>query len=215
MPFVPAPPDFKSITPRFYPWSAGTPIIRVHKSVYPATDFNPGTAGGIAGRFHFFDDPSGKTVPILYGAESNDAAIAETLFRDVPLTGPGRILLKSRFRELSIATIAANRDLTLVELFGHGLRRLGVRPDQLTATEASEYQFTTLWAKALHDSFDTTDGLIWMSRHFNASKAIMLFGDRVVDADLTVLNAGIPLAAPGVGLTMVHEAANKADITII
>jgi hypothetical protein len=215
MPVVPPPPDFTSSKPRIFIWGNGRPIIRVHKTIYAATEFSPGAAAGIAGRFHFFQDSAGMTVSVLYGAETEDAAIAETIFRDVPVMGPSRILLKSKLTDLSIATIVSKRDLKLAELFGFGLRRLGVRPEQLTATEASEYQFTVPCAKALYDAFDTMDGFIWMSRHFNASKAMVIFGSRVSSAELETIEASIPLAVPGPGLTKVYEAANKADITIV
>ncbi len=77
---VPAPPA--TIEPRFSTWRKEDRFFRVFRLEFRATEFNPG-GSGVRGRFHFFANAAGAVVPILYGADGEEAAIAETVFRDV------------------------------------------------------------------------------------------------------------------------------------
>src|SRR6185436_4387604 len=163
---VPPPPDFRRIAPLFAAWGRGEPLIRVFNHGYAPDAFNPGSGGGVRGRFHFFNDSAGSVVPAMYGSDREDGAIAETVFHDVPVRAAARVVLQSRLATLSIATLAPRRDLRLVELLGFGLQRLQVRADELTSTESAEYPDTVRWAQAIHASFTDVDGLVWMSRQF-------------------------------------------------
>lgn len=70
--------------------SAGTVLHRVHRTSHPAAAFHPGRAPARpTARFSFFGDPP---VPTLYAAETVDAALSETVLREVPVQG-GTILL--------------------------------------------------------------------------------------------------------------------------
>jgi hypothetical protein len=211
---VPQPADFRRVTPLFATWPSGVPIIRVFNHDYAPNAFNPGEGGGVRGRFHFFVGGRGFVVPVMYGSEVDDGAIAETVFHDVPIRGAGRIVLESRLAKLSIVILSPVRDLRIVELFGFGLERLGLRPEELTSTEAAAYPGTADWARALHGAFGDVDGLVWMSRRFNAAKAVVLFGDRVSFADLAVRAPPIPLAF-GPGRIQLDDAANRAGIAIV
>src|ERR1043165_8354964 len=117
---VPEPPP--RLHPRTMTWAPGRPLVRLHPLDRDATAFS--TGGGVTGRFHFFHRADGLSVPALYAAENNDAAIAETLFRDVPLSGLLKVVPRTRLAGLALSTIEPARDLTLVELLGNGLRRL-------------------------------------------------------------------------------------------
>jgi hypothetical protein len=209
---VPAPPDFRRVTPLVETWPAGVALSRVYDNRFDPNAFNPGKGGG--GRFHFFTDPAGVVVPALYGSDQEDGALSETVFHDVPVRGPGRIVLESRLDPLSIVALAPGRELRLVQLLGFGLQRLGIRAEQLTSTEAAKYPSTVRWAQALHAALPDADGLVWMSRQFNAARAVALFGDRVDPADLQVLAPPLPLSI-GRGRMMVDDAANRAGITIV
>jgi hypothetical protein len=212
---VPAPPDFRTITPLFHVWEQGEPIVRVYNSRFGENEFNPGRAGaGVRGRFHFFPDAADKLVPVLYGSELHEGAIAETIFHDVPVRSPVRTVAETRLNEVTIVTLEPRRDLRLVELLGFGLRRLQLEPGDLTATHPTAYPQTVLWAQALHRSFADIDGLVWMSKQFNAACALILFGDRVRQADLAVARSALPLRA-GPGRKLVDEAANRAGIVIV
>lgn len=192
----------------------GREIHRVFDHHYPADRFNPGKHTAVEGRFHFFEDPTGRRVPVLYGAAGDEAAIAETVFHDVPVRGPGRVVLEQRIEPLSLCRLRPTRDLTLIALHGFGLRRLGVRATELTDTEASQYSRTVPWVRALHHAEPTADGLAWMSRQHNSQKAVMLFGDRVSSDELHLQWGPQPLIT-GPGRRVLDAAANLCDIAII
>lgn len=162
------------------------------------------------GRFHFFSDDRGVTVPILYAADTDDAAIAETVFRDV--RSGGRVS-RSRLAGLALVRLTFQRELMLVELHGYGLKHLHLHPNDLTSTAPTEYAHTVAWAKALHAAAPAAQGLVWMSHQFNSSRALILFGDRVAEDTLT---AGRPMPLSfGAGLNVVERCANEAGITIV
>lgn len=204
---VPAPPAV--LDPRLAIWRKDERFLRVHRLEFRATEFNPG-GSGVRGRFHFFTSAAGTVVPILYGADGEDAAIAETIFRDVR---SGGVIFRSRLAGMGLAELRPNRDLRLIELLGYGLKQLDLHPHQLTSTDPTEYGSTVAWAKALHAAESEADGLVWMSHQFNTRRALMLFGDRVLEGDLTG-GATAPLSF-GAGLNAVERCANEAGITIV
>lgn len=210
---MPDPPDLEVTSPVLWRWDAGAPFTRVYDLNYPASAFNPGKRTTAVGRFHFFRDTRRKRMPVLYGAEGEDAAISETIFHDAPV-GRGRAFVPAhRLKDKALHWIQPGPDLMLVELLGHGLRRLGLRPENLTDTEIDQYGRTVTWAQALHRSLPDIDGLIWISRQFNAERALVLFGDRVDEAELEPMGPAVPLEV-GPGREIVDRAANRAGIVI-
>jgi hypothetical protein len=113
-----------------------------------------------------------------------------------------------------VSTIAARRELTLIQLHSHGLTRLGISQSDLTGSEAWQYPRTVAWAAALHARQEGADGLIWVSRKFNTSFALVLFGDRVLRSDLEVVEPPVPLFR-GSGYAEVERVAELAGITIL
>lgn len=212
-PFTPDPPDFTRVAPIIQDWPARREILRVHNLDHPPNRFNPGERTEPRGRFHFFEDVGGARVPVLYGAKGEDAAIAETVFHDARL-GPDAVVPERRLARLGLARLRPRRDLHLVELLGHGLRRLGLRARNLTDTDAIAYPRTVAWARALHAALPDIDGLLWMSRQFNAENALVLYGDRVAETDLEVVARPQPLFT-GAGRHVVEVAAARAGVTII
>lgn len=148
-------------------------LFRVHTKTRTGHQFNPGM--GAPTRFAYFGDPA---VPVLYAASTEQAAIAESLLHDVPLTG-GR-LMPSAYRDKRMSRLGINRELRLASFLGLGLRRLGVSADQVTTTAAAHYDRTVLWAQAAHAA--GFDGLVYMSRQCNSDRAYVFFGDRAEDA---------------------------------
>ena len=117
-------------------------------------------------------------VPVLYAADTEQGALAESLLHDVPTTG-GRLTYDA-YADSVMGRLAVRRALRLASLRGLGLRRLGVSARELTDTEASEYPRTVAWAAAAHTA--GFDGLAWTSRLCNDTRAVVLFGDRCGDA---------------------------------
>lgn len=162
--------------------ATGTELFRVFDTdrspVPTVTDFNRGWEG--PSRFAFFGHPQ---VPVLYAAQSEEAAICETILHNVPL-GPGRIAFDDVSSRVC-ATLAPTRDLKLASLMGDGLRVLGTEAKYVTSTMASQYPRTVRWAEAAHGA--GFDGVVWMSNRRNTDKAYVLFGDRVLASDLVAL----------------------------
>lgn len=152
-------------------WPAGQPLYRVHGNQHHAAEFNPGT--GNPTRWAFFGDP---VVPVLYVAETEEAAVSESILHDLPLTG-ARVFPEDYLDRVA-GRLTCDRDLRLAQFAGGGLRRLGARSATLTDTDADTYADTVRWAEAAW-THRGCDGILWMSRHWNTSRAIVLFGDRV------------------------------------
>jgi RES domain len=152
---------------------AGHLLYRVFTADRKPTEFNPGV--GAATRFGFFGKP---VVPIMYAAETEEAAVAETLLHNVP--PEGGVLSYDRYSTKALALLKVTRDLHLAVLHGIDLRRLKVTADDVTSSPASTYPATVRWAEAAHGC--GVDGMVWMSRLCNNTKAYVFFGDRCAGA---------------------------------
>lgn len=209
--FPPAPPEPSALDPLVSVWSAGKPLARVHDRRFGPASVNP---GGGRGRFHPFTREDGAPVPTLYAADSVDGALSETAFRAVPVRGPARRLAAARLGPLRLSVLVPGRDLRLAALHGHGLRRLGLTRRELIDTEASAYERTVPWAAALHAAPIGLDGLEWVSRQHDTSRAVLLFGDRIAPGVLSVRSGPIALDR-GPGWDLVLRAAEEAGILIV
>lgn len=150
---------------------AGQGLYRVHNNTRTVTDFNPGS--GPRTRFAFFGDP---VVPVLYSATSEEAAVAESLLHDIPLSGG--VLRSSEYRERVLSRFTVRRDMRLASLHGLGLRRLNVSNSEVVDIHGpGVYERTVAWAEAAHDA--GFDGVEWMSSKCNNARAQVLFGDRI------------------------------------
>jgi RES domain len=144
-------------------------LYRVFTNTRPATDFNPGV--GAPTRFGFFGKP---VVPIMYAADTEEAVVAETLLHDIPVEGGN--LLWDDYSRKALALLEVIRDLRLAVLHRMKLRQLGVGPEDVTSSPASTYADTVHWADAAHAT--GVDGMVWMSRLCNNTKAYVFFGDK-------------------------------------
>jgi hypothetical protein len=210
---APWPPDDPgALDPLFVRMTSGSRLFRVHGGDLAAGELNPGV--GLGGRFHFIQDAVGAPVPSLYGAFSESAALAETVFHDVPVRPSERRWLAAwKLEGLMLSELRTRRDLTLVELYHPGLGRLGLEPAELTATPPSQYPRTRAWAQALHRASEA-DGLVWMSRLHNTERVCAFFGDRVSEEGFEVVGIPLPLGY-GRGFAMVIEQAEAAGITVV
>ncbi len=164
----------------------GTVIFRVASNARGANIFNAGFGGRT--RFALFGSSSlrikaaSPVVPILYGAQSIDAVICESLLHDIPQSGG---LLRPRAYSDKIgARLVTGRDLRLASFMGLGLKHLKVEQSHLIDTPPTTDQETVVWAQAAHHA--GFDGVVWMSRRCNSDRAYVLFGDRVGPDDLTI-----------------------------
>ncbi len=210
-PVVPAPPP--KLAPRVVTWPASQRFYRVFDLAHPPTQFNPGRIDAVRGRFHFFRNTNEEIVPVLYAAEIEDAAIAETILQLSAQHGRRGWIRSDKLQRRAIVSITPAMDLRLIELCGTGLQKLRLLPEEITSTRPSEYPRTVQWAKALHAAASDAHGLVWMSHQFNTSKALILFGDRI---DESTLVAGAPVAlAVGSGRLLLEHAIRSAGLSII
>lgn len=194
--------------------SEGVELFRVHSTDLDADRFNP--RYGVGGRFHFVlqSGDGEREVPALYAAEGLEAALAETVFHDVPIRPKaGRRLAFRKLGGRALSSIRTRRQLRLVELHHPGISWLQLEPRDLTDTDPSEYPRTRSWVQRLHDAADH-EGLVWRSRLYNEQKAYTFFGDRVSSDDLEVTSDPVPLDR-GRGLELVYEVAESLGITVV
>lgn len=193
-------------------WLAGHPIVRCHEVTMGATEFNTSDASR---RFRPVRN-GGVIVPTLYGADLIEGALSETVFHDVPVRGAARRIQHKALVLMVRSTVIPRRDLRLVRLHGAGLGRLGVTHGELIETGSADYHRTATWGQALYD-LGGYDGLVWRSRQFNDSYALMLWGDRVnrfMHLEVDPSNAPLLLYG-GVGLDEVQRLADDAGITVV
>jgi RES domain len=150
----------------------------------------------------------------LYGAENDAGAVAEHVFRPVPIGDAVRRVRRARLVPVMMSTLRCKRALRLASLHGNGLRRLRTTRVQLIDSEADQYPILATWGQALHDCSAAPDGIVWRSRHYDDAYVFVLLGDRVRRSDLEVAEPPVPLAI-GRGLEQVMALAEQAGITIV
>ena len=185
---------------------AGTVMRRLHENRFRTSEFNPGPKG--AGRFHFFGTPH---IPVLYTAASEEAAVAETLLRNIPMTG-GHIP-HGDYENKVMAALEIQRPVRLASFLGTDLRALRVGPEQLTTTPGANYPQTRKWAQAAHAA--GFDGIAWMSRQDNSDRAYMFFGDRVLETDFGVVPGSGRLFALGSDLDWLIDFCTPLHIEVL
>lgn len=169
----------------FLTWQATRPIYRVHKLRYGPAQFNGSGVGNA--RFSPIAGTDGKPIPTLYGGETFQGALMETVFHDVPHLPGFKSYDKRNLDQERISIISPVRDLVLVNLSGKALRKLGIPRSKLLESGPAKYPSTRLWAEALHRQCPEADGLCWVSRQDDEAHALVLFGDRVRRGDLHTL----------------------------
>ncbi len=163
-------------------WEKDKAMHRIHKDLYQGKAFNPGVAGNA--RFSPIKDSEGNSIPTLYGGDTFACAAMESVFHDVPFAAGAKIYDKHKLDGQLYSVLAPTVDLRLVDLSSIALRKLGVQRKDLIDTEKDRYPETRLWAEAIHSQDEKLQGLCWVSRQDDQSRAVVLFGDRI---DLAVL----------------------------
>lgn len=214
---VPAPGDPSDLSPLEHIWPKGDDMHRCYNIHYGAREYFGGDSGK-RGRFHPIYPTSGSTsLPVLYGADDEFGALSETVFHDVPVRGVKQVQY-AKLMHRALIRLTPTRDLRLIDLTSDGLTRLGVSRLELIESDPRSYPDTAAWAEALHRHGGTPefDGLYWVSRQRDTSRAVVLFSDRVETESLVVPDDAyvMPLAV-GAGLELVCDLADRADITIV
>lgn len=117
-----------------------------------------------------FDDPE-QVFGTCYFGYNLRVAITETLLHDEIPVG-NRFEVTETLMENRFVIRAAGDTLRLANLTGAPLKRLGGYAD-LSATV--NYAVTQAWSRAVYDHPVLVDGFVYMSRHLNSEKAVVLF----------------------------------------
>ena len=133
---------------------------------------NPTAAPSALGRSRF--DSLDGSYAFLYAGESPDAAIAETLCRDLPLGGSARIVPLRRVEGRVLTQLEVTRDMSVVSLHGPNLTQVG-QDLWLTKSEPFDYVVTREWAAAIRRWLPRAEGFIYRCRHDEDLHAWVLF----------------------------------------
>jgi RES domain-containing protein len=163
--------------PKRFEISAGAWLQRVHHQAFGADQFNPTDLGDA--RFSPIRDDQGVIIPTIYAAETRECAAMETAFHDVPVSTGLKTKEISDLEPLRHSTIEVHAALSLADLSTKGLHRLGLNKKDVIETEADEYPRTRAFAEHMHRAHPDIQGLSWVSRRDDTSRAFVLFGDRV------------------------------------
>lgn len=106
-----------------------------------------------------------------YFGHALDVAIAESLLHDAVATDGTFRIAGSRLQSNYVHRFEGDT-LRLLELAGALLKRLDGHAD-LAGT--ADYPITQLWAHAVYQNPQKFDGFIYMSRHLNTGRAVVLF----------------------------------------
>lgn len=146
-----------------------------------------------------FDDPHNRYGTCYFGTKLT-VAIAETVLHDEVAKG-GKFEIAPETLESRYVIQMQCSDLRLANLTGASLKRFnGI---DLSAT--ASYKITQRWSLSIHEHPDKVDGFVYMSRHLNTDKAIVLF-DRakskisMVDATLLLDFKGFAYAGKKLGM---------------
>jgi hypothetical protein len=190
---------------------AGARFHRVHDQRFDSCTFNPGK--GRPSRFA----PlllGGTPIPTQYLASDFECAVHETIFHDVPIDEANKTVGTDNIKPLAHSIIELRRNLVMVPLFAPNLARWGVARGDLIETAAASYAVTAAWALAIHQSRADAHGLIWTSKRCDPQQALLLFGDRVAETDLSATSKTTIYTSIN-EMQQIKGFAARVDITIV
>lgn len=194
------PPDLVKLI-RTIPWPKARVIHRLHQGRFRGDEFNPGPNGNA--RFSPICDAKRNSIPTIYGGETFDCAVMESVFHDVPFAPGLKTVAKRKLKGHHYSQVLSKSDLILVDLSATALRNLGIKRGELIESEKDIYPQTRKWAEAVYAQCPDVQGLCWVSRQDDRSLAIVLFGDRVGKA---------PLSEHAPSVDIVTDTATYADV---
>ena len=126
---------------------------------------------GRSGANRFDDYRKRKPFGTCYFGLTLNVAFAETVLHDeMPVRGGFDIAVQELENRYVVSF--TGQPLRLLDLTGPTLKRLGIDPSLSTIIP---YDLTQQWSVAVHQHKDQYDGFMYMSRHMNTEKAIVLF----------------------------------------
>jgi hypothetical protein len=189
---------------------AGAEIVRCGETRYPGDEFYYSSGA----RFSPFR-AKGRPQATLYAATTEQGALSETVFHDIsPKTGG--VVDYARLGGVSKFTLCTTSDLVLADFTAIGLKRIRQERSEMIDSYPTAYPMTQRWARKVYTSESRWQGITWMSRQDDTSRALVLFGSRVPPGTVQVTDPadGIPLNGARI-FTAIEGLATKLDILII
>lgn len=160
------PPDLASRRPEILTLPEDVVVERIFTAAFEPIHFDRGRNGRL-------NAPDGA-YGVLYVAQQLRGAFAETFLRE-----PGRTLLPlDLIRRKARVRLRLSRRLTLIDLRGYGLARVGATAEIIHG--GLPYDTPQAWSKALHDHPLAPDGIAYTARHDDGALCYALF-DRSAD----------------------------------
>lgn len=132
-------------------------MYRAYDSTWGYDEPNPGLGDA---RFSPIDDPiTDERLPSIYLAETEAAALLETVFHEVHHAST-RTIYERELRGQLLAHVALPKDAQLVDLRNPELARLGYSRDQVASSTAEHYPCTRRLAIELLTAYPDAHGLI-------------------------------------------------------
>lgn len=168
-------------------------LVRISR--YDSGEPHFGRTGG-----NRFDDPERQYGTCYFGL-SLALAMAETLLHDA-VAVRGRFLVHPDSIASRFVIAFSGRPLTLADLTGASLKRLG---GNAALSGNASYRLPQKWSQAIHGHPDAVDGFVYMSRHLNTERAVVLFDRagaqlRMAGATLLAAHSGLAEAARMLGI---------------
>lgn len=201
-------PTRKLVPARLATVAAGTLLHRLHHVDYPGARFNPCLGPGT--RFAPLE-PAGACIPTFYAATTFDGAAFETVFRGRPhpFAGVPRQEIETR----GASELRPLRDLSLVPLFSPELGAWGLEPAAVFSPDASSYPGCRALARRAWADNPAAVGLVWSSVRDSSARALLLFGDRLSEADFDHARLREVRSDPGL-LAELREAGRRGGFSI-
>lgn len=190
--------------------AVGAVLWRIHAESLAGDAFNPGFGFS---RFAPIG-PVRKRVPTAYAADGFEAAVYETIFHDLDPAQSFKTYPLSKLAEVRCSVLRVATPLVLRSFLAPDLMKLGVVRNQLIDTPSREFPDTRCWSAALHRRDTVTQGMVWESRAYPSSLAMMFFGDRVPPGALSVVSSTRIDADPALAMRF-KALADRSGVTLI
>jgi RES domain len=189
---------------------AGMRLWRGHSLFHPGDEFNPTDS---VTRFTPVWTAAGKHLPYMYLGNSSEVAIAETVLHDVLGGTPSSTIPATKVEGMALSELRLRRPVRLIDLSGHGLRRIHQTQAELIASLPSEYARTAQVAQRLLDAQPTAEGILYPSRQFGAGLCAVVYRRARRRNPFERLQS-LPLTA-GLGRAWVDLACAQAGVTVV
>jgi len=188
----------------------GALLWRIHAEKLAGDTFNPGFGFS---RFAPIG-PVRKRVPTAYAADGFEAAVYETIFHDLDPAQPFKTYPLGKLADVRCSVLRVTRPLALRSFLAPDLMKLGVARGQLIDTPARAFPDTRRWSAALHRKDAATQGMVWESRPYPSSLAMMFFGDRMPPEALSVVSTTLIDADPMLAMRF-KALADRSGVTLV